>query len=244
MSDAREPDAAAATRASTPSSRARCAPGARPATPIRARCVSPGRRHRQPDRPPRRLLRCCRPRGTPTRSRRCSASDARVGGSASRGGSFATLYLAPFNYHRMHMPLGRARCAPPGTCPGGSSASTPPPRRPCRACSRATSAWSARSRTGALSFALVLVGALFVGSMATVWHGEVTPRQPAPRRSELPLDGAARAAAARARRGAGPLQHGLDRHPAAAAGRGSWLPRLGAGQRRCASARRLRARST
>src|SRR5262249_50844655 len=27
-------------------------------------------------------------------------------------------------------------------------------------------------------FALVLVGALFVGSMETIWHGEVTPRSP------------------------------------------------------------------
>ena len=29
-----------------------------------------------------------------------------------RGGAFATLYLAPFNYHRMHMPLpGTLRAA-------------------------------------------------------------------------------------------------------------------------------------
>jgi phosphatidylserine decarboxylase len=34
---------------------------------------------------------------------------------------------------------------------------------------------------------LVLVGALFVGSMSTVWHGEVTPRRPR-RRADLPLD--------------------------------------------------------
>jgi phosphatidylserine decarboxylase len=33
----------------------------------------------------------------------------------------------------------------------------------------------------------VLVGALFVGSMDTVWHGEITPRTPR-RRLELPLD--------------------------------------------------------
>jgi len=39
----------------------------------------------------------------------------------------------------------------------------------------------------ALSFALVLVGALFVGSMSTVWHAEVTPRSPRCR-TELPLD--------------------------------------------------------
>jgi phosphatidylserine decarboxylase len=42
---------------------------------------------------------------------------------------------------------------------------------------------------GTLSFALVLVGALLVGSMATVWHGEVTPRRPR-RQVDLPLDAA------------------------------------------------------
>jgi phosphatidylserine decarboxylase len=36
-------------------------------------------------------------------------------------------------------------------------------------------------------FAMVLVGALFVGSMETVWHGEITPRSPRTR-LELPLD--------------------------------------------------------
>jgi phosphatidylserine decarboxylase len=40
---------------------------------------------------------------------------------------------------------------------------------------------------GALQFAVVLVGALFVGSMATVWHGDVTPRSPRHAVS-LPLD--------------------------------------------------------
>jgi phosphatidylserine decarboxylase len=34
---------------------------------------------------------------------------------------------------------------------------------------------------------MVLVGALFVGSMETVWHGEITPRSPQTR-LELPLD--------------------------------------------------------
>jgi len=35
--------------------------------------------------------------------------------------------------------------------------------------------------------ALVLVGALFVGSISTVWHGDITPRSQR-RRVELPLD--------------------------------------------------------
>ena len=54
---------------------------------------------------------CCRPRGMPTRSRRCWMSRAR-GRRLFKGGSFATLYLAPFNYHRIHMPLpGTLRAA-------------------------------------------------------------------------------------------------------------------------------------
>ena len=104
-----------------------------------------------------------------------------------RGGAFATLYLAPFNYHRVHMPLtGTLRAAwyVPGqlfSVNAVTAASVP-------------GLFARNERIvcvfedGALSFALVLVGALFVGSMSTVWHGEVTPRSPR-QRSELPLDG-------------------------------------------------------
>jgi phosphatidylserine decarboxylase len=108
-----------------------------------------------------------------------------------RGGAFATLYLAPCNYHRVHMPLrGTLRAA--WYLPGALfsvNAST---------AANVPGLFARNERIvcvfgeGELSFALVLVGALFVGSMATVWHGEVTPRSPR-RRTELPLD-AARAA--------------------------------------------------
>ncbi|MEP7313993.1 MAG: phosphatidylserine decarboxylase, partial [Pseudomonadota bacterium] len=37
-------------------------------------------------------------------------------------------------------------------------------------------------------FAVILVGALFVGSMTTVWHGDVTPRRPR-RATLLPATG-------------------------------------------------------
>ena len=101
-----------------------------------------------------------------------------------RGGSFATLYLAPFNYHRIHMPLpGTLRAAwyVPGalfSVNATTAASVP-------------GLFARNERIvcvfedGALSFALVLVGALFVGSMSTVWHGDVTPRRPR-RRALLP----------------------------------------------------------
>ncbi len=99
-----------------------------------------------------------------------------------KGGSFATLYLAPFNYHRIHMPLpGTLRAAwyVPGnlfSVNATTAASVP-------------GLFARNERVvcifedGALRFAMVLVGALFVGSMSTVWHGDVTPRRP--RRREL-----------------------------------------------------------
>ena len=108
-----------------------------------------------------------------------------------RGGAFATLYLAPFNYHRVHMPLrGALRAAwyVPGqlfSVNATTSAGVPGvfARNERVVCVFAHEA---------LTFAVVLVGALLVGSIATVWHGEVTPR--AVRGcADLPLD-ASRAA--------------------------------------------------
>ena len=102
------------------------------------------------------------------------------------GGSFATLYLAPFNYHRIHMPLdGRLRAAwyVPGRLFSVNAVTA-----------TAVPGLFARNErivclfeSAGLTFALVLVGALFVGSMTTVWHGEVTPRRPRVR-LDLPID--------------------------------------------------------
>ncbi len=102
------------------------------------------------------------------------------------GGSFATLYLAPFNYHRIHMPLAgtlRAAWYVPGRLFSVNTATA-----------AAVPALFARNERvvcifedGPRLFAMVLVGALFVGSMDTVWHGEVTPSSRR-RRLELPLD--------------------------------------------------------
>jgi phosphatidylserine decarboxylase len=93
------------------------------------------------------------------------------------GGCFATLYLAPFNYHRIHMPVAgtlRAAWYVPGKLFSVNAVTA-----------AAVPGLFARNERvvcifedGPRSFALVLVGALFVGSMDTVWHGEVTPRSP------------------------------------------------------------------
>jgi phosphatidylserine decarboxylase len=102
------------------------------------------------------------------------------------GGCFATLYLAPFNYHRIHMPLGgtlRAAWYVPGKLFSVNAVTA-----------AAVPGLFARNERvvcifeqGPRLFAMVLVGALFVGSMETVWHGEITPRGPRTR-LDLPLD--------------------------------------------------------
>jgi len=106
--------------------------------------------------------------------------------SAFVGGCFATLYLAPFNYHRIHMPLDgtlRAAWYVPGrlfSVNAVTAASVP-------ALFTRNERIVCIFEDGSRLFALVLVGALFVGSMETVWHGEVTPRSPR-KYLELPLD--------------------------------------------------------
>jgi len=102
------------------------------------------------------------------------------------GGAFATLYLAPYNYHRIHMPLAgtlRSVWYVPGSLYSVNAVTA-----------GAVPGLFARNERvvcvfeeGARAFAMVLVGALFVGSIATVWHGDVTPRSPR-RKVDLALD--------------------------------------------------------
>jgi phosphatidylserine decarboxylase len=103
-----------------------------------------------------------------------------------RGGAFATLYLAPHNYHRIHMPLAgtlQAAWYVPGQLFSVNATTA----------AQVPGLFARNERVvcvfadGTLSFAVVLVGALFVGSMSTVWHGDVTPRTPRVR-ADLALD--------------------------------------------------------
>jgi phosphatidylserine decarboxylase len=106
--------------------------------------------------------------------------------AAFRGGAFATLYLAPHNYHRIHMPLAGALQAAwyvPGQLFSVNTTTASQVPGLFARNERLVCVFAGES----LSFALVLVGALFVGSMSTVWHGEVTPRSPHVR-SALTLD--------------------------------------------------------
>ena len=103
-----------------------------------------------------------------------------------KAGAFATFYLAPFNYHRIHMPLsGRLRAAwyVPGRLFSVDAATTASVPALFARNERVVCVFGQET----LAFALVLVGALFVGSIETVWHGEVTPRS-LRHGAELPLD--------------------------------------------------------
>jgi phosphatidylserine decarboxylase len=90
------------------------------------------------------------------------------------GGSFATIYLAPFNYHRIHMPCDGTLAAAwyvPGRLFSVNAATTAAVADLFTRNERIVCVFDDASA----GFAVILVGALFVGSMSTRWHGDVTP---------------------------------------------------------------------
>ena len=91
-----------------------------------------------------------------------------------KGGSFATIYLAPFNYHRIHMPLRgelQATIYVPGRLFSVNAMTASSVPRLFARNERVLTLFG--TEFGQL--ALVMVGALNVGSMATVWAGDITP---------------------------------------------------------------------
>lgn len=102
-----------------------------------------------------------------------------VGGDAAladtfNNGSFATLYLSPKDYHRIHMPCS-GRLTRMIYVPGDLFSVNPATARgvPGLFARNERVVCEFQSATG--PFVLVLVGATIVGSMATVWHGTVNP---------------------------------------------------------------------
>ena len=91
-----------------------------------------------------------------------------------RGGAFATIYLAPFNYHRIHMPvrgaLQETRFVPGRLFSVNSVTAGLVPRLFARN-ERVVTLFEG----DAGRFVVVLVGALNVGSMSTVWAQDITP---------------------------------------------------------------------
>ncbi|HET6789838.1 MAG TPA: archaetidylserine decarboxylase, partial [Aquabacterium sp.] len=102
-----------------------------------------------------------------------------VGGDASlasrfEDGQFATLYLSPKDYHRIHMPCD-GRLTRMIYVPGDLFSVNP-------ATARGVPGLFARNErvvcvfeSAQGPFVLTLVGATVVGSMATTWHGVVNP---------------------------------------------------------------------
>jgi phosphatidylserine decarboxylase len=92
-------------------------------------------------------------------------------------GHFATLYLSPKDYHRIHVPCA-ARLTRMVHVPGDLFSVNP-------ATAAAVPGLFARNERVVCGFdaafgpfVLVLVGATIVGSMATTWHGVVNPPRP------------------------------------------------------------------
>ena len=95
-------------------------------------------------------------------------------------GSFATLYLSPKDYHRIHMPCD-GRLLRMVHVPGDLFSVNPVTARgvPGLFARNERVVCVFESADGqARPFVLVLVGATIVGSMATVWHGVVNPPRP------------------------------------------------------------------
>jgi phosphatidylserine decarboxylase len=92
-------------------------------------------------------------------------------------GWFATLYLSPRDYHRIHMPCeGRLRRMV--HVPGSLYSVNPATARGIPGLFARNERVVCVFETAHGPFALVLVGATIVGSMATVWHGVVNPPRP------------------------------------------------------------------
>jgi phosphatidylserine decarboxylase len=102
-----------------------------------------------------------------------------LGGLESRArpftaGTFATLYLSPRDYHRIHMPL-EGRLREMVYIPGRLYPVNNPSTRTVPGLFARNERVAVLFETSAGPMAMVLVGALFVGSIETVWAGEITP---------------------------------------------------------------------
>ncbi len=110
------------------------------------------------------------------------STTALVGGDAAlaaqfQDGSFATLYLSPKDYHRIHMPCD-GRLLRMIHVPGELFSVNPVTARGVPGLFARNERVVCVFEGGQGPFVLALVGATIVGSMATVWHGVVNPPRP------------------------------------------------------------------
>ncbi|WP_374489494.1 archaetidylserine decarboxylase [Zoogloea sp.] len=92
-------------------------------------------------------------------------------------GEFATLYLSPRDYHRIHMPC-EGRLTRMIHVPGELFSVNPTTARGVPGLFARNERVVCVFEGADGPFVLVLVGATIVGSMATVWHGQVNPPRP------------------------------------------------------------------
>ena len=90
------------------------------------------------------------------------------------GGTFATLYLAPKDYHRIHMPIS-GKLSRMIYVPGKLFAVNAHTARAVNAVFAKNERVINIFHTDIGPMAMIMVGALFVGSMETVWAGQITP---------------------------------------------------------------------
>ena len=107
------------------------------------------------------------------------STTALVGGDAALAaqyddGSFATIYLSPRDYHRIHMPCS-GRLTRMIYVPGDLFSVNPVTARGVPGLFARNERVVCVFESARGPFVLVLVGAPIVGSMATVWHGVVNP---------------------------------------------------------------------
>ena len=110
------------------------------------------------------------------------ATRALVGGDAAlaaqfQDGHFATIYLSPKDYHRIHMPCA-GRLTRMIHVPGALFSVNPTTARGVPGLFARNERVVCVFEGADGPFVLVLVGATIVGSMATVWHGVVNPPRP------------------------------------------------------------------
>ncbi len=107
------------------------------------------------------------------------STEALLGGNKSlaaqyQDGSFATIYLSPRDYHRIHMPC-HGRLLRMVYIPGDLFSVNPTTAQGVPGLFARNERVVCEFESAQGSFILVLVGATIVGSMATVWHGIVNP---------------------------------------------------------------------
>ncbi|MBK8760932.1 MAG: phosphatidylserine decarboxylase [Sulfuritalea sp.] len=110
------------------------------------------------------------------------STTALVGGDAAlaarfENGSFATLYLSPKDYHRIHMPCA-GKLLRMIHVPGELFSVNPVTARGVPGLFARNERVVCVFEGEAGPFVMALVGATIVGSMATVWHGVVNPPRP------------------------------------------------------------------